>query len=546
MYVVAKDEAGNINYATYSEPGASVSFTYSGTAPGMPQNLDVADISVKATENWRLVLSWDRPSSVGAGISYYNVYRSTTATSCSGGFSAFTKMGSSTSTSYIDPDLEQQNYSYCIKACDSANNCSASSGTVGRIPTGKYTTPADLLSAPEVVSFTTRKAVISWVTDRASDSSIEYGLKSGEYFEEEVSNSAQLASHTISLNNLQPGTTYYFRAKWTDVDGNTGVSEEKTLSTLPPPQIVETKTSDIRTNSAVITFTVNSATSVDLLYGQSVSYGGVQTIPTATIESQYSVRVNNLLENTLYNFKFILKDVEGNDYDSIENHRITTLPFPSIQNIQIEEVKNTAQPTVNILWSSNIPVSTILKYYPLDNPEQKRDQIDLELKIDHNMEIVGLNANTKYGLIVSGRDVLGNEAVSEEYQFKTDEDSRPPEISNIKVETRMSTDGASLNQAQLIVSWDTDEAATSQVEFGEGSTGEFTQKTLVDDSASFNHLIIINNLRPSSVYHLRVLSKDSVGNEATGRNMVTISAQLSENPLDIIISRLTEAFGFIR
>ncbi len=546
MYIVARDEAGNINYATYSEPGASVSFTYSGTAPGIPQNLDVADISVKSTANWRLVLSWDKPTNVGAGISYYNIYRSITNTSCSGGLSGFSKIGSSTSTSYIDPDLEQKNYYYCIKACDSANNCSASSGTIGKLPTGKYTTPAELLSAPEVVSFTTRKAVISWVTDRVSDSSIEYGTKSGEYFTEEVSNSTQLANHTISLNNLQPGTTYYYRAKWTDIDGNTGVSEEKTFATLPPPQVVEVKTSDIRTNSAQIIFTVKSATSVDILYGQSTSYGGVESILTSSSESQYIIRLNNLVEDSMYNYKFILQDVEGNDYDSIENHRFTTLPFPSIQNIQIEEVKNTAQPTVNILWSSNIPVSTILKYYPLDNPEQKRDQIDLELKIDHNMEIVGLNANTKYGLIVSGRDALGNEAVSDEYQFTTDEDSRPPVISNIKVETRMSTDGASLNQAQLIVSWDTDEAATSQVEYGEGSTGEYTQKTLVDDNASFNHLIIINNLRPSSVYHLRVLSKDSVGNEAVGRNIVTISAQLSENPLDIIISRLTEAFGFIR
>ncbi len=546
MYVVAKDEAGNINYATYSEPGASVSFTYSGTAPGMPQNLDVADISVKATENWRLVLSWDRPNSVGAGISYYNIYRSTTATSCSGGFSAFTKMGSSTSTSYIDPDLEQQNYSYCIKACDSANNCSASSGTVGRLPTGKYTTPAELLSAPEVVSFTTRKAVISWVTDRASDSSIEYGLESGKYFEAEVANSNQLAAHTIPLNNLEPGTTYYFRAKWTDVDGNTGVSEEKTFATLPPPRVSNVTVSNITTNSVVINFKVINSIDASILYGLTEGYGGVKVVSTSLTESTYTTQLTNLTEGSQYNFKFNLRDVDSNTYSYFENHQFSTLPFPRIQDIQIEEVKNTSQPTVDILWKSNVPISSLIRVHPQDNPEQKRDQIDLEPRTDHLLTLTGLQANMKYIMIVSGRDTLGNEAVSEEYQFTTDEDSRPPVISNVKVETRMSDSGTPQNQAQLIISWDTDESATSQIEYGEGSSGEYTQKTLVDDNSSFNHLIIINNLRPSSVYHLRVLSKDSAGNQAVGKNIVTISAQLSENPLDIIISRLTEAFGFIR
>jgi len=547
MYVVAKDEAGNINYATYSEPGSSVSFTYSGTAPGIPHNLDVADISVKATQNWRLVLSWDKPENVGAGISYYNIYRSKSEVICSNNFSLFSKVGSSTSTSYIDPNLEQKNYYYCVKACDSANNCSASSGTVGKLPTGKYTAPAELLSPPEVVSFTTKKAVISWVTDRVSDSSIEYGLTSGKYFEEEISNGLQIANHTISLNNLQPGTTYYYRAKWTDVDGNIGVSEEKIFATLPPPKVIEVQTREIRTDSALVVFTVSAATSVDLLYGSTLSYGGSVTTATSTAESTYSVRLTNLSEETVYNFKFILIDIEANDYDSIENHRFSTLPFPRIQDIQVEEVKNSAQPTVNVNWMSNVPIGSQITYYPLDNTEQKRDKLELELTTEHKLEITELLADKKYGMVIRGRDALGNQAESEEYEFTTAADSRPPAISNIKVETRISSvSSGEQAQTQLILSWDTDEESTSQVEYGEGSSGTYTQRSLVDDSMTFNHMVIVNNLRPSSVYHFRVISEDSAGNESQGRNMVTITAQVSENPLDIIISRLTEVFGFIR
>ena len=45
FYLVAKDEAGNINYAVY----ASTSFTADTSAPGIPTNLEIVDASIKET-----------------------------------------------------------------------------------------------------------------------------------------------------------------------------------------------------------------------------------------------------------------------------------------------------------------------------------------------------------------------------------------------------------------------------------------------------------------------------------------------------------------
>jgi hypothetical protein len=42
------------------------------------------------------------------------------------------------------------------------------------------------------------------------------------------------------------------------------------------------------------------------------------------------------------------------------------------------------------------------------------------------------------------------------------------------------------------------------------------------------------------------LSKDDVGNEAKGKNIVTITAQSKENPLEVIFGRLSEVFGFLK
>jgi hypothetical protein len=43
--------------------------------------------------------------------------------------------------------------------------------------------------------------------------------------------------HSIELTNLDPGETYYYVAKWTDSDGNTGNSVEKSFTTMPPPNV---------------------------------------------------------------------------------------------------------------------------------------------------------------------------------------------------------------------------------------------------------------------------------------------------------------------
>ena len=100
--------------------------------------------------------------------------------------------------------------------------------------------------------------------------------------------------------------------------------------------------------------------------------------------------------------------------------------------------------------------------------------------------------------------------------------------------------------AQLILTWDTDELATSQVQFAQGTSGDYTQKTALDENLTFNHLVVINNLSPSSVYKLQVLSKDDIGNEAKGKNIVTITSQSKENPLEVIFGRLSEVFGFLK
>ncbi len=542
MYIVAKDEAGNINYDTY----ASVEFEYTGTAPGIPQNTDIADISIKASSSWKLAVSWDAPSDVGAGVSTYKVYRSTSATSCSSSFGSFSLVGSTAGTSYTDTGLSQTNYYYCVKACDSANNCGAVSSTVTAYPDGKFTSPAELTSGPEVSSITTKKATITWSTDRTSDSKVAFGTSSGSYNSEEVSNSTQETSHTINLTNLNAGTTYYYKAKWTDEDGNTGLSDEKSFTTDPAPTVSEVEVTDIGINSAYLTFKVSGASKVNIYYGPTTTFGGLSEVTTSTTESTYTVQLTGLEDDTTYYYKINTFDTEDEEYENQIND-FTTLPRPEITNVRIQEVPQAANPTMLVTWISNTDVSSIVTYYPEGNPAGAQDVVDVaRVSGVHRMLIKGLLPNRRYVLVAKGVDKAGNEAVSDTQTFTTSTDTRPPLISDLNVEGNVqvqeSEDGASV---QLIVSWNTDELSTSQIEFGEGTGTTYSQQTQEDKNLTFNHVVIISGLRPSSVYHLRAISKDEAGNVGKSIDTVTIAPKVTDDALDLVLSNLRETFGFL-
>jgi hypothetical protein len=540
---LAANETGNINYDVYT----SVTFDYTGTAPGIPTNPDVADISIKTTSNWRLAFTWEEPTGVGAEVDYYKIFRSTTSATCSSNPELFEEMGTLRGQTFTDTQLTQQNYYYCVKACDNANSCSAYSSTVSGYPDGRFIEPAGLISGPDITGISSRKAVISWVTSRNSDSRVQFGLRPGEYFVEEVGSSQQVAAHTIALDNLQPGTTYFYRTKWTDEDGNIGTSEEKSFTTNPPPSVSNISASRINIDSAYITFTVKNANKVSVQYGTSENLSASQTVSTSATESTYSILLDELSDDTNYLYKLILTDLDGFNYDTLQLNQFRTIARPRINDVTIEEVKDSAQPTININWNTNVPTSSIVTFYPADNSEEPREQVKIELNTEHSEEIQALRPNLLYYVVVRGIDSSGNQAESSIFQFKTSSDSRAPRISNIIVEGLIATNSNNSNDtAQLAVSWETDEPSTGTIEYGEGTNGIYSQSIQTEGGMNIKHVLIISNLRPGSVYNLKINSADEAGNTRESRNLVKITPKASDDALELVIGRLTEIFSFIR
>ncbi len=538
FYLVARngsDYGSGINYGNYAE----VTFTANTSAPGIPLNADTADVSVKSTESWKVAISWEAPSDTGSGVESYEIYRSTDD-------STYTKVAETTGIAYVDTSLSQIEYFYKVRACDSVENCGSYSSSVSLTPTGKFTSAATLSTGPTLSNLTTKQAKISWGTDRASDSKIQYGTGAGSYFSSEPSNSTQTTDHSITLSNLSPGTTYYYKAKWTDEDGNTGSSSEKIFTTDPAPTVKDVSVKSIALSSGIVQFTSSGASKVKIYYGETTAFGGVKEITTGTSESTYTAEIEELEDGVKYYYKINAFDSENAEYEgTILN--FTTLPRPKISTVRIQQVRNTAQPTVLVSWITNTPTSSIISYYPTDRPADTKDEVNVNLQEgEHRMIIRGLQAETPYTLVVKGRDKAGNEAASDPQRLTTATDTRPAQVTELSVEGSVQANQDSQeSQAQLVVSWTTDEPATSQVEFGEGTGTTYSQKSQEDSNMTVNHLVVITGLSPSKVYHLRALSKDKANNLSQSIDTVTITPKATDNALNLVISNLQQVFGFL-
>ena len=365
----------------------------------------------------------------------------------------------------------------------------------------------------------------------------------------EPSNSTQLTAHSIQISGLQPSTTYYYKAKWTDEDGNTGTSEEKSFTTAPAPVVKNVSVNSIGLSSALVKMTVKSANKVRIYYGPTAAFGGFQETATSSQETTYSILLSGLTDGTKYYYKINTFDSEAGEYDGTTLD-FTTLPRPQITNVRVQQVINTAQTTLYVTWASNTGVSSIVSYYPLNAPGKMQNSVDVALvKGEHTMLIKGLLPQTLYGLVIKGKDKVGNEATSDVQTVTTATDTRPPSITELTVEgTNVPAVSimAQAQTAQLIVAWNTDEPATSQVEFGEGTGTEYAQMTQLDTTLTTNHLVVISNLSPSKAYHLRAVSTDSAANKTSSVDTVTITPKESDNALDLVILNLQQAFGFLK
>ncbi|MEI6886717.1 MAG: fibronectin type III domain-containing protein, partial [bacterium] len=497
--------------------------------------------SIKAAKVWRASLAWEVPVYKGTGDLTYKIQRSTDN-------NIWTYVDETTGNSFLDTVPSSIKYYWKVGTTDSTDESKASptySNIVSILPKGSFTEAPLLTSDPSVSGITTKRATIKWTTDRKSDSKITYGFKTGEYFKGETSFSEQVTSHSVELDGLVPSTEYFYKAKWTDEDGNTGQSSELSFTTDSAPTIKNVGTRYINVSSAEISFTSTKANEVRLYYGKSTSFGDMKKLSTSTKETTYPMNLTNLLDGTKYFYRINPVDSEGIEYEGTILD-FTTLPKPIVSDVKIQQIKNTVDTTMVISWKSNTEVSSIVSYYLEDNSKSIKDKIDLTLiSGEHKLTLNSLNSDKSYILQVRGFDRLGNEAKSETIKFTTATDTRAPSITDVVIENVPNTiNTINQSKSQVVISWNTDEPSSSAVEYGEGYSEIYPMKSITDFNLTMNHMVVLSELEPSKVYHFRVVSKDKANNEGVSSNMVNITLKQGSDSTGYILNGLRNLFNF--
>ncbi len=173
-------------------------------------------------------------------------------------------------------------------------------GGAGGGNAGDVTPP--VLSNIQAVNITTSTAQITWTTDEAADSKVEYGLSN--VYGKEISDAPLVVHHQITLPLLTSSTTYHVRVTSRDVVGNKSVSEDVTFTTVgigaPPVAIILSKiqTLSITTSSAQMTWQTSVSANSRVEYGLTSAYGTV--LSDAALTPLHAVVLTGLSPLTTY------------------------------------------------------------------------------------------------------------------------------------------------------------------------------------------------------------------------------------------------------
>lgn len=187
-----------------------------------------------------------------------------------------------------------------------------------------------VISDIQVTGIDDTSATITWTTDRPADSVVEYGTTTS--YGSTTTSAAGVTSHTVTLTDLDPGTTYHFRVSSTDADGLTSTSGDRTFTTTTttvPPVISDVQVTGIGITEATITWSTNVPASSLVEYGVTTAYGSTETGPGGT--TSHAVTLTGLEPGTTYHFR-VQSTAPGGTATS-GDHTFTTgdePPFPEI------------------------------------------------------------------------------------------------------------------------------------------------------------------------------------------------------------------------
>ncbi|MDP2703997.1 MAG: fibronectin type III domain-containing protein, partial [bacterium] len=460
----------------------------------------------------------------------------------------------------------------------------ASSGAVETVETNRgdyYSFRTTNDTTPPVISNilvpvkTTTSSVVTWTTNEPATSQVEWGTTSGSYPSSTTKSSVLTKEHAVTMTGLTQATTYYFRVK--SQDGNPSsaeaVSSEQSFLSPTPETVTVTNTVTVSTVSsgggsrelprdeippvikfieipkvtpfeALITFVTNEPTLSFVDYGQTEQYD--QLAANKKFEETHAITLKNLRIGKAYNYRLKVIDKGGNDtfsenktfrtpflvenidtrvevesfdvvQEEIENALESILPSIVPPFIEEPKVASTTETTAVITWKTNIgSYSTVSyvpegEYNPLSLNPYRLEVSETEKKVrEHQMELTNLTPNTKYHFQAKSFSLPKSIGKSADLTFVTKASKIEPKI-------------ASVQKTSITVNWQTNEPATSIIDYTNLTTGK--RERVIDNRQDTNHSIQLENLTPDTAYRVETLGVNKNGNILEAAGDLTVRTQ---------------------
>lgn len=405
-------------------------------APKVPSNIDIKDASNVTTGEYRILTSWPVYSNEsGATFVGYEVSRSTNGTD----YSLLTTVADIAQNYYLDPGLATTStYYYKTNVLDTDGDRSRYTAVVSEVPNGVNSISNDTI-APTVsaVSYGTPQstyATITWTTDEAANSRVEYSTAAANNYASIASSTSYVSSHSVVLPTLTSGTSYVFRVKSTDLAGNLTTSSSGTYAfTTATAMVISGVTATGLTNtSATVTwntdadadsYVVYATSAADLLSGTNATTTGTATLAGGAGPSySHSVGLSSLLENTTYYYYVKSTDAPGNiitENNSGSYYTFTTTYDTTAPTITGVTVALKTSDSAVITWTTNEASDSQITWGASAGAPTASSTRNATLTLNHSATMSSLSASTKYYYQVNSADSHGNRATSTEDNLTT-------------------------------------------------------------------------------------------------------------------------------
>ncbi len=456
-------------------------------------------------------------------------------------------------------------------------------------------TKAPEISEVKVASTTGSTVTITWKTSENADSAVNYSLNPDlGVVRVPVANRT---NHSVTLDNLDPGRTYYFRVVSADAEGNQGISADYKIEvenetsdsgtgtgigpgqTNTPQEIIEQIqeiqnpqqlqeilnetikaiagiTEDLtiigpptvvpETTSATVSWVTDRESSSEVRFAKTNGFDGTNfdfsQSSTAGAVTDHNIRLIGLEPYTEDSFQVRSTDSYQITGESRTYTFRTKAALPDIRNLRIVKVEENA---ATLAWDTTVPAKALIEYQDLTQGTQSSVGRPT-LATTHQMRLSDLTLGTRYVAFVIAENSGGDRVRSQPIQFITVRDISAPLISNVTNESTIFPGGES--RIQTIVEWNTDEPASCIMTYREGVAGGVDPIVLEKEVLEYNtnHVEVITDFAPATVYQFWLNCTDEAKNTIQSENFVLFTPIQEKNIIDLILENFESTFGWVK